>query len=50
MDGFSRWDIVLWVVAVYAFVTGVLVTIHSREIVKQRFRSALRHINRGFRG
>jgi hypothetical protein len=50
MDGFSRWDLVLWVVVVYAVVTGVMVTIHGRETLKERFRDALKHIHRGPRG
>jgi hypothetical protein len=50
MDGLSRWDLVLWIVALYAAVTVVMVAIHRRHIVKARFLGALRHINRGFRG
>jgi hypothetical protein len=50
MDGFSRWDLVLWIVFAYAVVTGVLVAIHRRTAMKERFRNALRLIHRGSRG
>jgi hypothetical protein len=50
MDGFSRWDLVVWIVLAYAVGTGVLVAIHSRHAMKQRLRNALRNIHRGSRG
>jgi hypothetical protein len=40
MDGLSRWDLVLWIVAAYAATTSVLVVL----------RNTVRQIQRGSRG